>query len=625
MKRRRCLTLMTEVEREPEYAFFRETMEIFKFILDITNESIEIGVNKSLEYLQNNPKEFPFFLSFLDRFLDIRPLHRRFVLQILKAINNSDFEDKPYIMNYMLNQPFLKILLVKSKIFNDEKISSNPQYDDYIDVYKAGTLESIIKEDDLESLQQIVLEKTTFDFNQQGIVEFECPMSILDIAVFYGASRIFKYLLLNDAKLSTLTPAFAISNGNPEIIHALEQCDIKFDNVLKYSVQYHQYRLSDWLLQHFECEKLTLADCIERLNIEAFLFYIINGENPEEVSAANKTPIHSVCQCASLAWAKFLIEQCHVNKEARDKYGVTTLHMACSNDALYIVKYLIDEQGIDKETKSDENATPLHYACWSGCLPIVQVLMEKYNVEKEPIDTYGYTPLHLACTDGHIEIAKYLIEKQNANIYAKDINGLNTLHIVCACNFMPLVQYLVEEKNFNLDIGNADGNTPLHYACQELNTALIVYLVNHHATVNAKNATLETPLHMTCEYGGLEETKFLCQNGADVNAKDSNGDTPLHFACRNGNTQIAKFLIEEMKANIEDRNNDCKTALHMACLSSQLDIVKYLIEECHANINVHNDNGQSFLNDAATSENQLIPQYLIHKISEDMRIKSIPH
>ena len=50
MKRRRCLTLMTEVEREPEYAFFRETMEIFKFILDITNESIEIGVNKSLEY-----------------------------------------------------------------------------------------------------------------------------------------------------------------------------------------------------------------------------------------------------------------------------------------------------------------------------------------------------------------------------------------------------------------------------------------------------------------------------------------------------------------------------------------------------------------------------------------------
>jgi hypothetical protein len=54
--------------------------------------------------------------------------------------------------------------------------------------------------------------------------------------------------------------------------------------------------------------------------------------------------------------------------------------------------------------------------------------------------------------------------------------------------------------------------------------------------------------------GQLDEGKGLARTVADI--KDANKRGALHFAAREGNTDICKYLLEELKLDVDTKDED---------------------------------------------------------------------
>jgi ankyrin repeat protein len=105
--------------------------------------------------------------------------------------------------------------------------------------------------------------------------------------------------------------------------------------------------------------------------------------------------------------------------------------------------------------------------------------------------------------------------------------------------YLPLVKQLVDK---DADV-NKPGWTPLHYAASTGQVAVIEFLLENSAYIDAESPNGTTPLMMAAMYGSPEAVKVLIQAGADLNIKNQLGLTALDFAVR-GNRQNAKELIE---------------------------------------------------------------------------------
>ncbi|XP_008802839.1 ankyrin-1 [Phoenix dactylifera] len=75
----------------------------------------------------------------------------------------------------------------------------------------------------------------------------------------------------------------------------------------------------------------------------------------------------------------------------------------------------------------------------------------------------------------------------------------------------------------------------------------------------------------------LDEGKGLAKTVADV--KDANKRTALHFAAREGRTEVCKYLLEELKLDVNMRDDDGETPLIHASRQGHFLTAKYLLEQ----------------------------------------------
>ena len=108
--------------------------------------------------------------------------------------------------------------------------------------------------------------------------------------------------------------------------------------------------------------------------------------------------------------------------------------------------------------------------------------------------------------------------------------------------------------------------------------SLVIVLLNHGMSLEARNAPGNTPLLSSACKGKISIAEFLLDNGADIHSTDNDGHTALHCAAWNGHYEIGALLISK-GANIHAADNYGNTALHHAAHKGHHEVVALLISK----------------------------------------------
>ena len=136
-------------------------------------------------------------------------------------------------------------------IYNGD-YNQNPSI--FLDGWEKNSLGYIIKHDDLDSLQEIIIDPD-FNINQTidssiepSFAHFDGLKTLINIAAYFGAVQCFKYLLMNNAAIEADLPKIAVMGGSFEIIRICQQRNMKFIYGLYSAMNFRRYEIFDWLV-----------------------------------------------------------------------------------------------------------------------------------------------------------------------------------------------------------------------------------------------------------------------------------------------------------------------------------------------------------------------------------------
>jgi ankyrin repeat protein len=194
-----------------------------------------------------------------------------------------------------------------------------------------------------------------------------------------------------------------------------------------------------------------------------------------------------------------------------------------------------------------------HQAAWAGSyedffkavqfddVKTVQSLLQR-GFDPNTVNPAGTPGLMLAVREPSLKVAELLATWPQVKVEVRNDKDESVLMLAALKGYLSLVKKLVAQ---DADI-NKTGWTPLHYAASAASVgqvAVIEFLLDHSAYIDAESPNGTTPLMMAAMYGSPEAVKMLIQAGADLTLKNQMGLTALDFAVR-GNRPNAKELIE---------------------------------------------------------------------------------
>lgn len=168
----------------------------------------------------------------------------------------------------------------------------------------------------------------------------------------------------------------------------------------------------------------------------------------------------------------------------------------------------------------------------------VQTLLQR-GFDPNTVNPSGVSGLMLAVREPSLKVAELLVGWPKVKVEVRNDKDESVLMLAALKGYLPLVKKLVER---DADV-NKPGWTPLHYASSTGQLAVMEFLLEQSAYIDAESPNGTTPLMMAAMYGSPEGVKLLIQAGADLNLKNQLGMSAHDFAVR-GNRQNAKELIE---------------------------------------------------------------------------------
>lgn len=168
----------------------------------------------------------------------------------------------------------------------------------------------------------------------------------------------------------------------------------------------------------------------------------------------------------------------------------------------------------------------------------VQALLRR-GFDPNTVNPDGVPALMLAVREPSLKVAELLASWPKAKTELRNAQDESVLMLAALKGHLSLVRKLVEN---DADV-NKTGWAPLHYAATSGQLAVMDYLLEHSAYIDAESPNGTTPLMMAARYGSPEAVKLLIQAGADLVMKNHLGLTALDFAIQ-GQRQNAKELIE---------------------------------------------------------------------------------
>jgi hypothetical protein len=149
--------------------------------------------------------------------------------------------------------------------------------------YERSTLGYYLKYDDFDGLQALSTHPT---FNCEGVLTIspcDLPLwdhlpneSLLSVSAFYGSLKCFKFLLLNESKVSSSVCESSVKGGHIEIVRICEHQHGDFTHSLSSAISYLRHDIANWLMMNFTVNGFTFKECIQSNNFVAIFYLLAN-------------------------------------------------------------------------------------------------------------------------------------------------------------------------------------------------------------------------------------------------------------------------------------------------------------------------------------------------------------
>ncbi|CAF4175783.1 unnamed protein product, partial [Rotaria sordida] len=238
----------------------------------------------------------------------------------------------------------------------------------------------------------------------------------------------------------------------------------------------------------------------------------------------------------------------------------------------------------------------VHYAVRYGHIISLEVYLNQNPKCINKLYTYGqskWTPLLAACFYKHEHIVRMLLTRFKPEIEAL---GTITLHSIdnrldlaeevsslwtaTAVNHFGIVKLLIEHGNANINHLIKTHSTALRAACYHNNLEMVKYLIEHGADPHQSKKGNYTNLMLSAGRRYPIIVNYLVNElKCNINERDENGQTALYYAVRSGSLEITKFLLENGAINIRDDKRKV-TPLMRAALFGEINLVEAFKDYC---------------------------------------------
>lgn len=155
----------------------------------------------------------------------------------------------------------------------------------------------------------------------------------------------------------------------------------------------------------------------------------------------------------------------------------------------------------------------------------VQALLQR-GFDPNTVNPAGLHGLMIAVREPSLKVAQLLAAWPKVTTEVRNDKDESVLMLAAIKGYLPLVKQLVDN---DADV-NKPGWTPLHYAASTGQVAVIEFLLENSAYIDAESPNGTTPLMMAAMYGTPEVLKLLLDEGADPSIQNQLGMTALDFA-----------------------------------------------------------------------------------------------
>lgn len=257
------------------------------------------------------------------------------------------------------------------------------------------------------------------------------------------------------------------------------------------------------------------------------------GANVNAADADGNTALILVADDSDPDLLKLLLDK-GANAAQANNNGVTALHKAAASDKPEMVSMLI-EAGADVMATTSDKERPIDLAKKAGKDENVRLLQEKMDMIEEA------ERKRCEEEERRLEEEERRLEEERAAMQAK--NSLSSLdsHIsalqrmttydatqsLYRKRLLTLLPLIRSGNHIDITLPETKGNTALHYACGMGDVALVRWLVEHGANVNARTDKGKTPWE--CAGGNVEAIRRELSNTPSQTSTSGSSEAEQNF------------------------------------------------------------------------------------------------
>lgn len=222
-----------------------------------------------------------------------------------------------------------------------------------------------------------------------------------------------------------------------------------------------------------------------------------------------------------------------VSPDLANEDGLTALHQSCIDDFREMVQQLL-EAGAKVNARDSESWTPLHAAATCGHLHLVELLIAR-GADLLAVNTDGNMPYDLCEDERTLDCLETAMA--NRGVTQDSIEGARALPELCMLEDIRGLLRAGGDINGPRD----HGATLLHIAAANGFGEAAALLLEHRASLSAKDQDGWEPLHAAAYWGQVHLAELLVAHGADLNGKSLADETPLDVC---GDEEVRTKLLE---------------------------------------------------------------------------------